>query len=534
MKMGNRISLFLLVLIIVASFSSALIDVRAADFDLDVSPTYRRVRAGETAHFTVTLITITAGYSNDVYLRALFEPPAVSVVFSDNPLNPTGDTDSDMEVRTSIYTPPGVYTITVRGRDPVTDQNVYVDVTIEVLPPHAPEFELSISPSSLIVNKGEKAVFTVKAAPFYGFNHPIYLSLICPACASHTFNPNPMCPGSASCSCPAIPCYTYTSTLTVDTSGMSPGNYSIVVEGCYDGYCDRAYATLTVKGMEERMINLIVYPVTVKVKPDDTFHVRVTVGITGGETAEPLTLKVVPPPGWYVSYYPTRLSKTSHLDLWVTVPKGTSPGTYGMSVELYKGEELLKSRQVMILVERIVGEVVVDVKPSHVVLTKDSPEAELVVILKSSDVNEAVLTLVGLPSGISYSLPAKLKIGELGTVNLTLKDAPPGEYRATLIAKAEDCCVNTTDIVVEVKGPSTQTTQAQQTQAPTAQTQTIQQPKTVTVTRTVSAVKTVTVEKPQLDLTILGLGIVGAAAIVSAIYLLRRRPVPAPAPVEAT
>ncbi|MDK2383560.1 MAG: hypothetical protein QI199_01970 [Candidatus Korarchaeota archaeon] len=112
-----------------------------------------------------------------------------------------------------------------------------------------------------------------------------------------------------------------------------------------------------------------------------------------------------------------------------------------------------------------------------------------------------------------------------------MRDAPPGEYTATLIAKAEDCgCVNTTDIVVEVKGPPIQTAQAR---APATRTQTIQQPKTVTVTRTVSSVRTVTVERPQLDPTVLGLGIVGAAAIISAVYLLRRRPVPTPAPVGA-
>ena len=533
--MGNRISLslFLLIMMLASGLSIPLIDVRAADFDLDVSPTYMRVRAGESAYFTVTLITITPGYSNDVYLRALFEPPAVSITFSDNPLNPTGDTDSDMVVRTSVYTPPGVYTITVRGRDPVTDQNVYVDVTLEVLPPYAPEFELSVSPGSLTVNKGEKAVFTVQAAPFYGFNHPIYLSLLCPACVSHTFSPNPMCPGSA-CSCPAIPCYTYTSTLTIDTSGMDPGNYSIVVEGCYDGHCDRAYATLTVRGVEEREVNLIVYPVTVKVDPGETFHIRVTVGITGGEAEEPLTLKVTPPPGWYISHYPSRLSKTSHLDLWVTVPRDTGPGTYGMGVELYRGEELLKSRHVMVLVERMVGEILVEVKPSRVVLTPSSPEAELVVLLESRDVDEATLTLVGLPSGISYSLPAKLRVGELGSINLTLEMAPPGEYRATLIAKAEDRgCVNTTDVVVEVKGSPTNQTVTQATQTKTQQAPQTPTQQAITVTKTVSEVRTVTVEKPKLDPTILGLGIVGAAAILSAIYLLRRRPAPTPASVEA-
>ncbi len=532
MEMGNKVSLLLMLMVLTSTLSTSLIEVRAADFDLNVSPTYRRVRAGESARFTVTLITITAGYSNDVYLRALFEPPAVSVTFSDNPLNPTGDTDSEMVVRTSVYTPPGVYTITVRGRDPLTDQNVYVDVTLEVLPAHEPEFKLSISPSSLTVKKGEKAEFTVKAAPFYGFNHPIYLSLICPACASHSFDPNPMCPGSASCGCPALPCYTYTSTLTIDTSAMKPGSYSIVVEGCYDGQCDRAYATLTVeRGKEE--VNLIVYPVMVRVKPGDTFHLRVTVGITGGEASEPLTLRMTPPPGWYIGHHPSELRRTSHLDLWVTVPKGTGPGTYGMSVELYRGEELLKSRQVMVLVERAARELVVNVKPDRVILTPDSPRAELVVFLESADVTEAVLTLVGIPSGVSYSLPAKLKVGEIGSINLTLEDAPPGEYKATLIAKGEDgCCVNTTDLTVEVRAPAAETTTQARTvtqQAPAVP------PKTVTVTKTLSEVRTVTVGAPQLDPTILGLGIVGVAAVLSAIYLLRRSaPAPAPAPVEAT
>ncbi len=528
MKMFNKISLFLLVLVLTATISASLVEVRAADFDIDVSPTYRRVRAGESAHFTVTLITITPGYSNDVYLRALFEPPAASVTFSDNPLNPTGDIDSDMVIRTSVYTPPGVYTVTVRGRDPATDQNVYVDITLEVLPPHEPEFKLSISPSSLTVKKGEKAEFTVQAAPLYGFNHPVYLSLICPACASHSFDPNPMCPGSTSCGCPALPCYTYTSTLTIATSAMDPGSYNIVVEGCYDGYCDRAYATLTVEeGPEE--INLIVYPVTVKVKSGDTFHIRVTVGITGGEASEPLTLRVMPPPGWYIGHYPTELRKTSHLDLWVTVPKGTGPGTYGMSVELYRGDELLKSRQIMVLIERSARELVVNVKPNRVTLTQDNPRAELAVFLESADVTEALLTLVGIPSGVSYSLPAKLKVGEIGSINLTLENAPPGEYRATLIARGEDgCCVNTTDLTVEVRGTTGQTTP---TSTVTQQTQQIKpvQPETVTVTKTLSEVRTVTVEAPQLDPTILGLGIVGIAAIISAIYLLRRRTAPVPA-----
>ncbi len=495
--------------------------VRAADFDLRVSPTYVRIRAGETAHFSVSLLTMTPGFSNDVYLRALFEPPAVSVTFSDNPLNPTGDVDSEMVVRTSVHTAPGLYTITVRGRDPVTDQNVYADVTLEVLPPHEPEFRLSIFPSSLKVERGERAFFTVHATPLYRFDGPIYLSLICPSCLSHSFDPNPMCPSSGPCGCPALSCNTYTSTLTVDTSNMEPGNYSLVIQGCHDGLCDRAYATLSVVSSARR-VNLIVYPVTVRVRPGESFHLRMTIGVEGGQSPEPLTLRVAAPPGWYISRQTVRVLRTSHLDLWVTVPESAGPGTYGMGVELYRGGDLLKSRQVMILVRSVRGELSVDVRPGHIVLSGNNPRAELVILLNSSEsgVREAILTLVGLPSGISYAMPARLAAGGMGTLNLTLEGAEPGRYNATLIAKA-DCCVDTADFEVVVEGPETRP--YGQGIASRTVTRTVTLTKTVTLTGGPPAVRTVTVNtggraKPLIDS--LTLGLVGVLAVLGVLLLL--------------
>ncbi len=478
----------------------------AADFDLSVTPTYIKIRAGESAHFHISLEVLTPGFSNDVYLTAFFEPPSSSITFSDNPLNPTGNVESIMTVSTSVHTPPGTYTITIRGRDPSTSQSVYVDVTLEVLPP-SPEFVLSITPAHQTVLRGEKANFTVQASPYNGFSSPIYLRLLCPSCVSYTFNPNPMCPGAPSCSCPAITCYTYSSQLSIDTGSITPGNYSIVVEGCSNGACERAYATLTVReAPKPEEINLIVYPITVKSKPGGTFYFRVTVGIPGGKSPEPLTLKVSGPLGWYISRYPTKLAETKYLDFWVTVPKGTIPGTYGISVDLYKGNTLIKSRSILVYVEKAAASSLsLILAPNEVTLSTDNPRAEIALYVNSTSNVEVSLNVVGMPSGISYSIPPKLKSGELGVLNLSLKGAKPGSYTVTVTASGGGA-VSTSSLQINVRAATT--------------TKTVEKPKSITVTRTISALQTVTVTKAPPSQGISPAVIAGLFALLIAILIV--------------
>ncbi len=509
---------FWFLLLMLLFLPGILVSTNAADFDLSVTPTYVKVRAGESAYFHISLNVLTPGFSNDVYLTAFFEPPSTSITFSDNPLNPTGDTDSVMTVRTSVYTPPGVYTITIRGRDPSTSQSVYVDVTLEVLPP-SPEFTLSISPTHQSVFKGEKALFTVQASPYNGFSSPIYLRLLCPSCVSYTFNPNPMCPGAVSCSCPAIPCYTYTSQLRVDTTSMSPGNYSIVVEGCSNGACSRAYASLTVKeAPKPEEINLIVYPIMVKSEPGGTFYFRVTVGIPGGKSPEPLTLKVSGPLGWYISRYPTKLEETKYLDFWVTIPKNAILGTYGISVDLYRGDTLIKSRSILVYVEKPITNLSLSITPREVILSRDNPKAEIAIYLNSTSSVEASLSVIGMPSGISYSITPKLKPGELGLLNMSLKGAKPGDYKVTISASGGGT-VAISSLLVRVKAPTITSTSIATTK----------RPEVVTITKTISALQTVTITQVPSSQAIAspvvlgGIFILLVAILVVAILSLFRR-----------
>ncbi|MEM0192381.1 MAG: hypothetical protein QXJ48_04500 [Candidatus Korarchaeum sp.] len=458
------------------------VPVSAADFDISISPTYAKVRAGETASFTVKLIKLDPAFSNDVYLTVFYEPPSSSVSFMDNPLKPGVVESTVMKVITSERTPPGTYTITVRGRD-TSGVSVYEDVTIEVLPPE-PLFVLSISPSRLSVYRGERANFTVTATPLYGFSGPIYLRLICPLCASYSFSPNPMCPTCLPTYCPALPCAYYSSALSIDTTNMAPGDYGVLVEGCSGSSCYRAYATLTVlEAPRPEKINLIVYPLTLIGKPGDNLKVDVTVSVPGGKSPDALRLKVYAPPGWYVSYYPSTFYETSSIQLWISIPKGTPEGTYSMGIELYKGEMLLKSRSVVIIVKSVEkAQISISIVPNEVSLTRESPRAQVAVLIGSAgEVGDITLSLVGLPSGISYSIPPKLRLGQLGVVNLTLGEAREGNYTASLIATADGVSA-TGSFRVLVKQVTT-TTQATQTETTLTVRETVTETLTVTPAR---------------------------------------------------
>jgi uncharacterized membrane protein len=472
--------------LLISLLTLSLIPVSAVDFDISISPTYAKIRAGETASFTVRLIKLNPAFSNDVYLTVFYEPPYSSVSFLDNPLKPGVVETTIMNVITSEKTPPGTYTITVRGRD-TTGASVYEEVTLEVLPPE-PQFILSISPSRLSVYRGERANFTVYATPTYGFVGPIYLKLICPLCTSYVFTPNPMCPTCPPSYCPALPCAYYSSTLSIDTSGMAPGDYSVVVEGCSGSSCYRAYATLTVlEAPRPENINLIVYPLTLVVKPGDNVKVDVTISIPGGKSPDPLTLRVYAPQGWYLSYYPTKFYETSTVQLWISIPKGTLQGTYNIGIELYKGETLLKSRSVVLIVKGIEqAKISVFVAPYEVILTREYPKAQIAVLVTySGEIEDVTLSLLGLPTGISYSIPPKLKPGQLGVINLTLTDAKEGNYSASLVATIDGLSASTNFRVI-VKGVQAEAKTTTLTESTTL-TETKRETVTLTVERGLAA-----------------------------------------------
>ncbi len=480
----------------------------SSSFDLYVHPTYRQIRAGESAHYYIDLVKVDPSFTADVYLKAFYEPPASTVTFTDNPISPSpGDDNSVMIVDTSSSTPPGVYTITIRGEDSTTGDVIYEDVTLEVLPAYEPDFSLALYPAQLEVNKGEEASFTVQAIPQYGFTEPIYLRLAWPTGVTHSFSPNPMYP------------WPYYSTLTIDTSNLAPGEYTVAVDGCHGLMCRRACAKLIVKEFEPQEVKLIVYPIFVKVKAGDTFHLRVNVGITGGKAEPPLTLRIVGPTGWYIGYYDNTIEGTEYLDLWVTVPKGTPAGTYGIIVELYQEGNLLKSRSVKVDVEERNPQLSLSIIPSEITLTKDSPNAQIILMVNvtNNGIDNVQLSVVGAPAGISYSLPPLVKPGEMAKVNLSLSGAKNGDYTIVFAASAEGR-VAQSSLVVHVRGFE---------EVPKTTTVTVVRSVTVTQTKTVERLPTTTSEVPvpgleQRDLLLIGLSLIGIVLIILAILLLRR------------
>ncbi|RDD53224.1 MAG: hypothetical protein BA066_05590, partial [Candidatus Korarchaeota archaeon NZ13-K] len=307
----------------------------------------------------------------------------------------------------------------------------------------------------------------------------------------------------------------YSSTLSIDTAGMSPGDYGVVVEGCSGSSCYRAYATLTVlEAPKPENINLIVYPLTLVGKPGDNLKVDVTVSIPGGKSPDALKLKVYAPPGWYVSYYPTTFYETSSVQLWLSIPKGTAQGTYSMGIELYKGETLLRSRTVVIMVKAEQAQLSVYTVPTEVFLSKEAPEAQVAVLVSSTgEVGDLTISLAGLPSGVSYSIPPKLRPGQLGVLNLTLRDAKEGNYTASIVVTGDGVSA-TGSFRVVVKGAQ-MTTTAQITQTETKQ---------MTITETVRETVTVTSERaPALSDYLMVAAILLLLVAIAAILLTRGR-----------
>ncbi|MEM3870275.1 MAG: hypothetical protein QXJ39_03985, partial [Candidatus Korarchaeum sp.] len=162
---------------------------------------------------------------------------------------------------------------------------------------------------------------------------------------------------------------------------------------------------------------------------------------------------------------------------------GTPEGTYSMGIELYKGEMLLKSRSVVIIVKSVEkAQISISIVPNEVSLTRESPRAQVAVLIGSTgEVGDITLSLVGLPSGISYSIPPKLRLGQLGVVNLTLGEAREGNYTASLIATTDGVSA-TGSFRVLVKQVTT-TTQATQTETTLTVRETVTETLTVTPAR---------------------------------------------------
>jgi hypothetical protein len=197
------------------------------DFSISASPSSLTIIQGGSDSSTIST-AVTAGVADTVNLSVSGAPVGSTV--SLNPTSITAGGSSTLNVSTGTAAP-GTYTLTVTGTEGTVTHST--TVTLNITAP-APDFSLSVSPSSVNVRRGKTASYTVTITPVNGFNGSVNLSISgLPAGAQARFTPNPA---------------TSTSSLKVKTATTTPtGTYTLTITGVNGSLTHTTTTSLTVR-----------------------------------------------------------------------------------------------------------------------------------------------------------------------------------------------------------------------------------------------------------------------------------------------
>jgi subtilase family serine protease len=163
-----------------------------------------------------------------------------------------------------------------------------------------PDFSVALAPSSQSVTKGAQAIFTVTVGALNGFSGSVSLSS----------NYGSVTPGSVTTS--------GTATLSVDTSGLSPGTYTVTVTGSNNGTTHQASSTLVVNPAAQGDFSLGVSPSSKRIGRTSTTTYTVTVGSLNGFTGSvALTAAASPGTGITWSFSPVSVTGSGKSTLTV-------------------------------------------------------------------------------------------------------------------------------------------------------------------------------------------------------------------------
>jgi len=409
---------------------STVLDVRVraagtASYTISVSPSYRTITAGDAMTFTVT-VTSTNGFVDEIDLfledlpyeaDAYFNPDTVDVA-------PSTPDASTLLISTDADLAEGVYYWAIFGV-PVS-YYYYVSNTsiITVSVTEAPDFQLSISPSTRTISPGDSTEYTVSLIRTGGFASSVALSISgLPDEADGFFDPESI-RGSE------------TSELTIDTtSDIAGGNYTFTVTGTGGGKTRTKTAKLVVSVVSDFTLEVtpqsqtaspgqsVIYVVTVTSQND--FNSPVVLSLSGYPTG--LTWSFNP-----ASVTPPKNGAQTSV-LMLVVASSVVQGSYTLNV-MGAGGGLTRSKQIVLNVG-VGADFSISAEPSTLSVTVGSGGTSTIRVTSINNFNSQVsLQLSSVPSGISASLNPVLVIPQpnsfavsILTVNVPA-GAPGGTY----------------------------------------------------------------------------------------------------------
>jgi len=409
---------------------STVLDVRVraagtASYTISVSPSYRTITAGDAMTFTVT-VTSTNGFNDEIDLfledlpyeaDAYFNPDTVDVA-------PSTPDASTLLISTDADLAEGVYYWAIFGV-PVS-YYYYVSNTsiITVSVTEAPDFQLSISPSTRTISPGDSTEYTVSLIRTGGFASSVALSISgLPDEADGFFDPESI-RGSE------------TSELTIDTtSDIAGGNYTFTVTGTGGGKTRTKTAKLVVSVVSDFTLDVtpqsqtaspgqsVIYVVTVT--SHNNFNSPVVLSLSGYPTG--LTWSFNP-----ASVTPPKNGAQTSV-LMLVVASSVVQGSYTLNV-MGAGGGLTHSKQIVLNVG-VGADFSISAEPSTLSVTVGSGGTSTIRVTSINNFNSQVsLQLSSVPSGISASLNPSLVIPQpnsfavsILTVNVPA-GAPGGTY----------------------------------------------------------------------------------------------------------
>jgi len=408
---------------------STVLDVRVraagtASYMISVSPSYRTITPGSAVTFTVT-VTSANGFNDYVDLSLGELPYEASAYFNPDIVHvaPSTPATSTLLISTGVDLAEGVYYWAIYGVS--LSYYYYVSntsiITVSVM--EAPDFEISISPSTKTISPGDSAEYTVSLIRTGGFASSVALSISgLPDEADGSFDPISI-RGSE------------TSELTIDTtSDISAEEYTFTVKGTGGGKTRTENAKLAVSVVSD--FTLDATPQSQTSSPGQSLIYVVTV-TSQNNFNSPVALSLSGYPSEFTwSFNPASVTPPKNgaqtSILTVTLASTAVQGSYMLNV-IGAGGGLTHSKQIVLTLS-IGADFSISADPSTLSVTVGSGGTSTIRVASINNFNSQIrLELSNVPSGVSASVNPALVIPQANSfaISILTVNVPAGATGGT-------------------------------------------------------------------------------------------------------
>ena len=419
--------------------------IRASAPGIGAATTTFALTVTAQANYTLTataasVVQGASGTSNIAIQRTNFtgpvtltlENPPAGITGSFNPTPATGD-QSVLTINVASTVAPGTYNLTVKGAATgQTDKTTTVALTVTA----APNYTLSVTPTTLNISAGGNAQATVNIARS-NFTGTVNLALDAPpAGITATFNPA------------AATGNTSTATVNV-AANVAPGNHTLTIKGTATGVADKT-TTLTVTVGASGTFTISASPPALTIAPGTNSSSNITIVRTNLTSDVALTL-VNPPTGITGTFTPATLTGTVLTSaLQVNVAANVTPGTYPITVQGVGGS-VTQTTTVNVTVPAAGSTVTLAMTPTTLSIAQGSSGQATMTATRTNFTGNITPTVTGNPAGMTVTFNPNPITANTSTVTVNVgSGVVPNTYNLTITGAAGAAGNPTTTLGVTV------------------------------------------------------------------------------------